>query len=337
MQPNTILRTAWGLVGQSRPVVLYHQPTARCDCRCRFCNFWKDQPKQDDIIPSEKIISMIERAHAAGMTFYTCWGGEPLMAEHLPKWLARAKSLEMITTMCTSGFRLPERAPEIAPVTDQLLLSLEAIGEKHDKLRRTPGLFENVVEGLNGFKTYGRGLVIVWCNLTRDNADQVDNVVKFAKEHGVVVEFFPAILYPGYNDDMIIDSDEREDIFSRIIDYKRQGFPVYNTYYALDLMKSLRPFKCNQCRAAIQIDPKGMLWPCEPKYIEGLEPYGHLDDIDLTNFHKTDAYKNAVEKLSNCNRCRLPTVSNIADNLVTQACRRFSTMLYYRGKQKFTN
>jgi MoaA/NifB/PqqE/SkfB family radical SAM enzyme len=332
MRPTNLVRTALNIVGPPRPFILYHQPTARCDCKCKFCDFWKKQPKEDDVLESPKILSMIRRAHAGGMTFYTAWGGEPLMAEHLPEWLACAKDLGMMTTMCTSGYRLPDRAIEVAPYTDQLLFSIEAIGENHDKIRRTKGLFDRVVDGLAKFKQYGNGQVIVWCNLTRDNMNQVDGLAQFAKEHGVVVEFFPATPYPGYNDDMITTDAERHDLFERIISLKKQGYPVYNTVHSLRMMQSFEPFKCNQCRVAIQVDADGVAWPCEPKYQDGLEPYGHIDDLDFNTFHKSPEYLRAVEKMSSCNVCRLPTVTNISGNLLLQAGRRFSNMLYYRNK-----
>jgi MoaA/NifB/PqqE/SkfB family radical SAM enzyme len=326
-----MIRTVRAILGPARPVILYHKPTARCDCRCKFCDSWIGQPEEDDSLPSEKILGLIERAHAAGMTMYTVWGGEPLVVENLPEWLKRAKELGMMTTVCTSGFRLPERAVEVAPHIDQLLLSLEAVGESQDRIRARPGLFDKITSGLGEFKKHGRGEVVLWSNLSRENMDQVEAVAGFAKEQGVLVEFFPAALYPGYNEKMVLDEAERDEVFSRAAALKRAGYPVYNSYYALELMRSGRPFTCNVPRLAVQVFPDGSVYACEPRVIAGLEPYGNIDGLDLSKFPVSQAYQQARQVLSSCNACLLPCVANMADSLVIQAIRRSLSGFYYRS------
>lgn len=264
------------------------------------------------------------------MTFYTVWGGEPLLVEKLPEFLGRARQQGMTTTVCTSGYRLSERAGEIAPLTDQLLLSLEAVGERQDKLRGTSGLYQRIVEGLAEYKSCGSGEVILWSNLTRENMDQVEPIAEFAREHGIGVEYFPAALYAGYNEDIVLDSEEGDEVFRKTMELKRRGLPVYNTGYALELMRSGRPFKCNLARLAVQVSPEGMMYPCEPRFFEELEPYGFMKDIDLKDLPSMPAYPRNIERLSSCNACLLPCVANMADSLLIQGARRYLNKLYYR-------
>jgi len=331
MKLLTLFRTGIGIIGPARPIILYHKPTARCDCRCQFCDFWVHQPQQDDALPTGKILSLLGQARAAGMTMYTVWGGEPLLVEPLPEWLGRASKLGMMTTVCTSGFRLPERAPELAANVDQLLLSLEAVGARQDQIRATPGLFDRLTRGLHEFKRRSQGDVIIWSNLSRANRDQVEAIARLAKDEKVGLEFFPMTLYPGYNEKLVFDQRERGEVFSEVLALKRRGYPIYNTFYALELMRSGRPFQCNLARLAVQVDSNGDLYACEPRVIPDLAPYGRLGELDLKSFPASEAYRQARVRLAGCNACLLPCVANMADSLLLQALRRLFNRFYYRS------
>jgi len=315
------IRTARALLGPPRPFILYHKPTARCDCHCRFCDFWKGG-EAENLMTNEEVLDMIDRAHAAGFTTYTLWGGEPLIAEEVGQWLASARSHGMQTVMCTAGKRLSERASEIGPHLERLLLSVEATGERHNSLRGTPGLFEAVTKGIDEFKRNSKGEITFWSNLTRENVDQVDNIARFAREKGAVVEFFPAALYPGYNEELVLSPEERKEVFGSIKDLKRSGLPVANTNYALDLMGSGRPFRCNLARLAVQVGPDGSVFACETRVLPDLDSYGDARTLDFSGLPKSVGYKKAVKRLSSCNLCLLPCVANMADGLFHQVSRK---------------
>jgi len=87
---------------------------------------------------------------------------------------------------------------------------MEAVGPRQDRLRGTPGLFQRVVDGIEEYRRHGGREVTLWSNLTRKNRDQVRPLAEFAREHKVDVEFFPAALYPGYNENVVLRPEERE-------------------------------------------------------------------------------------------------------------------------------
>lgn len=321
--PGYMLRTARAVLLSPRPLVLFHKPTARCDCRCRFCDSWINQPDHDDVIPSADALGLLDRAADAGFTTYTVWGGEPFIVGALPEWLRHARSRGIETIVCTSGSRLPERAAEFAPHVRKLLLSLEAADERQDKLRGTPGLFKKVVAGLEEWHKHRGGQVVLWSNLSRENADQVGPIARFAAEHGAVVEFFPAAVYPDFNEKLVLTGEERREVFARAAAEKRAGRPVNSTYWALELMGSGRPFKCNIPRLSVQVFADGRIYPCEPRVIPGLSPYGDINSVDLAGIHRRPDFIRAGRELAACNRCLLPCVANVADSLLAQSFRKF--------------
>ncbi|HIE06089.1 MAG TPA: radical SAM protein [bacterium (Candidatus Stahlbacteria)] len=305
-----------------RPIFLFHKPTARCDCRCHFCDFWQNQPDRDDVLPTPEILSFLNLAKSAGFTTYILWGGEPLLVKDLPIWLKYTKTIGMETMFCTSGNYLSERAETVGPFTDRLILSIEAIGAKHDEIRGYPGLFNRVVEGLKRFKNVSDAQVIIWSHINRDNKNEVAGIARFAQQFKVKVEFFPTTRYSGYNEGMILNTQERETVLENVRELKRRGYPVNNTWYALDLMKSGRSFRCNIPLLSIQVYPDGLIYPCEKRVIPDLKPYGHINEIDLKKLFTSEVFQKESRRLLQCNNCLLPCVAHLADDLPIQGVRR---------------
>lgn len=322
MTLNNILKTAGSVIGKSRPIVLYHKPTDRCECRCVFCNFWKKQPAENDVLPTENIISMLDNAREAGFAAYSLWGGEPLMVEPLPEYLQHAKKIGLRTIMCTAGSLLKERSPDVAPNVDHLLLSMEATGESLDKIRGYRGLFERVLSGLDEFKRHSDGEITIWCNVGRHNKEKLEDIAQFALEKDINVEFFPTFLFKNYNENLILNKDERFNVFSRALELKKEGFPILNNEYALKLMRDSCKYRCNMVQLSIHVIPDGSIYPCESRIVSDKYYYGNIKEVDLKDIKDSDRYKMAVKELSQCNKCLLPCVAQTADNLLFQGIRR---------------
>lgn len=235
----------------------------------------------------------------------------------------------METVVCTSGSRLAERAREIGPYLDRLLLSLEAVGEKQDQLRGVPGLFGRVLAGLSEFKKQSRAQVTLWSNLTRENQDQVEEICRLAAEQKILVEFFPAARYPGYNEKLLLAGEEREEVFSRVMALKRRGYPVFNTWSALKLMQSGRSFRCNIPRLSVQVTSNGQVFACESRVLPELKPYGEIGQLSLAHLSREPRYLATRDQLASCNACLLPCVANVADHLLAQSLRKAGNLVAY--------
>jgi MoaA/NifB/PqqE/SkfB family radical SAM enzyme len=198
---------------------------------------------------------------------------------------------------------------------------MEAVGEKHDRGRATPGLFNKIVAGLEQYRRHGGGVVVIWMNLTRENMAEVQDVARFAQNHRAFVECFPAASYAGYNEKIVLTSADRNAVFSRVLELKKQGLPIHNTDYSLELMRSGRAFRCNIPRLSIQLAADGQIWPCEARVIPDLKPHGHLDSLTPADLIASPAFRKVAAELSSCNRCLLPCVGHLADNIILQALR----------------
>ena len=313
------LNIALILFGRHRPLILFHKPTDLCDCKCRFCDNWVRRKDTKRNPTAEDIRSVLKEARGAGFIAYSLWGGEPLLVDAVADYLKQASDLGMETTMCTSGLHLAERAKEIGPHLDKLLISVEAVGERHDHIRGVLGLFGRIVTGLETFRNHGRGNVVLWSNLSRENMDQVENIAAFSGEMGVSVEFFPASLYPAYNENIILGPTERAEVFHRLIALKRRGFPVGNSSRSLHLMASGHPFTCNIPRLSVQLLPDGSLYPCEPRVFEEIPPYGTMYDTPISQLARSKVFSKKTAELKMCNRCLVPCVAGLSGYLPQRA------------------
>ena len=67
-------------------------------------------------------------------------GGEPLLRQDLPELLLAARRAGLFVTLISNGWFLERRWPELRGAVDALILSLDDVGEAHDRLRGLPGL-----------------------------------------------------------------------------------------------------------------------------------------------------------------------------------------------------
>ena len=138
-----------------RRMVLLHQPTWRCDCKCEFCATSEmDFSSESELGPAE-IKQILSKAYAAGFTTYSLWGGEPLHYPGIAEIIRHADAKGMQVLMCTNGSRLEEYAEWLALSMYYIVLSLDAVGELHDRQRRHPGLFQKAVAGARKIKSRG--------------------------------------------------------------------------------------------------------------------------------------------------------------------------------------
>jgi len=316
---------------KKRQFILYHKPTTSCNCRCEFCDFWKNQ----DASPSVKtpdVLNLLKEGWKNGLTTYSLWGGEPLMVPDLGVWLKQAKDIGYKTSLCTSGYLLEERFEDIKDNIDIILLSLEGVYAEQDRIRNTPGLFDRVIKGIIKFKSESDVKIKIWSHINRLNKDNIMPILKFAGKYGLSVEFFPSNVFSDYNEKIIFSPEEKYRVFSNIILLKKKGYPVNNSIEALKIMRGNVKYKCNMALNAIHIDSNGIVTPCEPRFIENIPNYGNILKDGLSKIHDKHLYEDNVKTLSSCENCLFPCIAESANNIYYRAARRFADFITGRDR-----
>ncbi|HMK46947.1 MAG TPA: radical SAM protein, partial [Methanocella sp.] len=242
------------------PLVLTHNVTYLCNCKCKTCDLWKKAGEYRNDLTREQALQMLDDARDAGMVAYVAWGGEPLMRRDLPALLERAKRNGMHTTVITNGYLLKSRCEEIAPYVDLFIVSIDAVGALHDEMRGLDGVFDRAVAGIEKCRTMSKR-VIINSVISTLNPGTIESLVRLAEGLGVPIAFEPLNVYPGYNEHLRPDDATIRAEFSLIEACKRSGTPVVNSYQYLGLIKrsysAHRGYVCHAPKVFIEVQPDG--------------------------------------------------------------------------------
>lgn len=133
-----------------KPQQLWFEVTDRCNCRCKFCNIWRNAPTKNILTPDE-----IEKALSddvfRNLKYIILSGGEPFLRNDLEEIIIRIhKTLPKASILFGTNCSLPERAINVAKsavkhnINIGVGVSLDGIGLGHDSVRGMRGLFEKV-------------------------------------------------------------------------------------------------------------------------------------------------------------------------------------------------
>jgi MoaA/NifB/PqqE/SkfB family radical SAM enzyme len=177
-------------------------------------------------------------------------GGEPFMwqdREHdLRNVVAEARKLFFSVGVTTNGtFPIEVEA-------DNVWVSIDGLQETHDRLRGKS--FERIMDNL---KAAAHPRIYAHITINAVNWQEIPDLVRYLahKVKGITVQFhYP---YQEVDDSLYLPFDQRRQALDTLIDLKRQGFPLANSYAAL------RALRDNS-------------WRCQPWMIASVDPSGRL-------------------------------------------------------------
>ncbi len=165
--------------------------TSRCNSRCPFCFYWQDRKTGRDELSVEEVEKI--SASMGDLLWLLFSGGEIFLRKDLPE-LVNAfyrNNHPVIITLPTNGLatdlivasteRILAESPDSAVVVK---ISMDGIGEDHDRLRDTPGSFDKAMETWEQLRRLGErydnlqlGINTVFCRENQDNMDQIIDYV----------------------------------------------------------------------------------------------------------------------------------------------------------------
>jgi MoaA/NifB/PqqE/SkfB family radical SAM enzyme len=142
---NLILRAT----GKSlKPKWIVFEVTDRCNSRCVHCNIWRREPTKDVLTP-EEIEQTFNDVLFKDVEYVIVTGGEPTVRRDLEDiYLRIHKALPKATLQLSTNGLLPDRVIDVVNtlimhnIRIDVGVSLDGIGEEHDKLRGIKGNFE---------------------------------------------------------------------------------------------------------------------------------------------------------------------------------------------------
>jgi Fe-coproporphyrin III synthase len=168
---------------RSLPVLVLY-PHARCNCRCVMCDIWKDKSNAE-LAPED-----LERHLADIQTLSVEWvvfsGGEPLMHSDLFRLSEMLRSRNIRVTLLSTGLLLKRYAEEIVTGIDDVIVSLDGPPHIHDRVRRVPGAFSQLEQGVHAIhELNGTFPISARCTIQSLNYSSLNETVRLAKNLGL--------------------------------------------------------------------------------------------------------------------------------------------------------
>jgi len=286
------------LFKRSKPFYdLIFQITNVCNSRCITCFNWKILNKEIDQELTLEEIDKITRK-IGKLDTVTIGGGEPFSRRDLPKIVDLFKrnngvSVVAIPTNCLSTKNILSDTEKILKRFKGQLkigLSLDGIGETHDKIRGVRGNFKKFLETYHGLaelkKEYPKLRLRICSVILNVNVKQIPEMIKYVKENLPMINYHGLELLKGDYDrgkvkavspaefEKIIEIIERENK-NEMNFYKRVTSPIIQRLFLDILKKKKQLIPCRMSSFCPVIDASGNVYSCEQR-----QKIGNLRDFD---------------------------------------------------------
>ena len=309
------------------PSVLQVNVTMRCNTKCAMCNIWKfKSPHQLKLIQFEKIFS--DPVYAS-VEYVVIAGGEPTLRDDLAEivelvhnHMPRLKKL-MISSNGINSASVQKQYPRIAHYCSRhktrlsLGVSLDGIGETHDKVRGVKGAFNRAMEGVEFMQQLQKEVPF---NLGIDptifsmNVHEMQKLKDLADRLNLPITFQFAAMADNYyqNADLEQTLNIDEEGRTSMVEFLQRHiaeltlFDALAYYYAEVIEQahgaSIRSLPCPFADQGLLLNPDGSLHYCHNSRSIGnvLE----TSSSELYHARENQAYRNRVWK-ERCPSCRM--------------------------------
>lgn len=247
--------------------------TSRCNLRCAMCNIWKE-PVSDELKP-EDFLALPSALRTINVT-----GGEPFLRKDIVDVVRRIHEAAPRSriVISTNGFlteRIVEAVAEMMQFCPRLGIgvSIDGIGEIHDRIRGVEGAFERAVETVKRLKAIGLEDLRIGMTILPENQHCLVSVFELAEELGV--EFTTTIAHNSGiyfkktdNTPPEISGALRRDIRTIMQRYlvsfePKRWFRAFQLAGLLDPeMRSRAAERCEAGSRFFYLDSHGVVYPC---------------------------------------------------------------------------
>jgi Fe-coproporphyrin III synthase len=185
------------LPGSERPVVIWNL-TRRCNLHCLHCySQSKDQAYPDELTTDEGKRALVNLA-PYGVPVLILSGGDPLFREDIFELAEHAASLGLRSALSTNGTLIDASVAKRLKRSgiSYVGVSLDGIGEVHDRFRGMRGSFAMALEGLRRCRDEGMktGMRTVLCRRTLGD---LPRIFELAEMEQVDRLYFSHLVYSG--------------------------------------------------------------------------------------------------------------------------------------------
>lgn len=272
---------------QGDSLVMVMPITYRCNGKCVMCGVWRNPAKPDVEVQQIENIFSVEPL-ASSLTHLNITGGEPFLHPELLEIAdVISNNLKNISeiNINTSGILATKFIDQFVGFNKRLnsetklnvSVSLDGVGEMHDKVRGIDGIFSSVIETIKKFQaactTCTTASVNINCTFSKLNFRGVKNLIKLAGDLNLNV----SLTYACVNDLYLRNSEYKETFhftendFQELIECINEWVVFDNISFTekhyLKMLVSMlsgqkRSSSCIYQDGGCFLDVDGMVYPC---------------------------------------------------------------------------
>ena len=180
-----------------KPVVVWNV-TKACNLRCIHCYASADNRPAENELTTEEGFRLLEDLAQFGCPVVLFSGGEPLVRPDIFDLIAYAVRLGLRAVLSTNGTLIDHAlAKELKKFgLSYVGISLDGIGEVHDRFRGFKGCFEKVIQAIENCQREGLKVGLRF-TINKFNAEEIPKVFDFVEEMKIPRICFYHLVYAG--------------------------------------------------------------------------------------------------------------------------------------------
>ncbi len=180
-----------------KPVVVWNV-TKACNLRCIHCYASADNRPAENELTTEEGFRLLEDLAQFGCPVVLFSGGEPLVRSDIFDLIAYAVRLGLRAVLSTNGTLIDHvLAKELKKFgLSYVGISLDGIGEVHDRFRVSKGCFEKVIQAIENCQREGLKVGLRF-TINKFNAEEIPKVFDFVEEMKIPRICFYHLVYAG--------------------------------------------------------------------------------------------------------------------------------------------
>ena len=179
------------------PVVIWNL-VRRCNLNCKHCYSLSADVDFPGELSTEEVFTVMDDLKAFGVPVLILSGGEPLLRPDIFDISRRAKGLGFYVGLSSNGTLIDQAMSErIAAVGyDYVGISLDGIGDVHDRFRRHAGAYEAALGGLRLCRAHGIKVGLRF-TMTERNVESLPGMLDLLEQEEIDKFYLSHLVYAG--------------------------------------------------------------------------------------------------------------------------------------------
>ena len=283
--------------------------TYRCDARCEMCNIWQLKPQE--------FLSIDDYATVpSSLKDINISGGEAFMRSDVVDIVKviHAKCNNPRIVVSTNGFRTDKIVAAMEELRKTIPnigvgVSLDGIGETHNKIRGVKHAWENATATLKQLRERGFTNIRIGFTAMNENVHEMRQVYDYANQIGV--QFTTAV---AQNSEIYFSTQVNQDVSNETL-YDALGYVMNHELRSYHPKRWLRAYfesgtlvfnrekkRLLECRAGIDffyLAPEGIVYPC----LTIPSPMGDLKGTSFESLWESSQAAQVRREIAGCEQC----------------------------------